>query len=432
MPGSARTDVIVVGAGLAGLCAALRLVEAGLAVDVLEAGDDVGGRVRTDVVDGLRLDRGFQLYNPAYPEGRRRLDHAALDLRPYLAGVVVTLNGRQHRLADPRRAPGWVRASLSAPVGSPVDKARFAALALRATITAPSRLTSQPDMSSALALSRAAIDGPLLESVLRPFLAGVFGEAELTTSRRFLDLALRSFMRGTPSVPALGMGEIPRQLASRLPAGTITFGAEVSEVGPSTVSHADGTARARAVIVATDASTAARLVPGLPEPRWNSLTTFYHLAPEPPSPLPVLHIDGHRRGPVVNTSVISNVAPSYASNGRHLVSSTCVGVHEGPGDEQAVRTQLALIYGRDTAGWEHVRTDVIARALPAMLPPHLVRSPVEFAMVGAGGTEGNGGVVVAGDHRDTSSIQGAMVSGRRAARVVIARVGADTGITRAG
>ena len=399
---------------------------------MLEAGDEVGGRVRTDVVDGLRLDRGFQLYNPAYPEARRRLDHAALDLRPYLAGVVVTLNGRQHRLADPRRAPSWVRASLSAPVGSPVAKARFAALALRATITAPSRLTSQPDMSSALALSRAAIDGPLLESVLRPFLAGVFGEAELTTSRRFLDLALRSFMRGTPSVPALGMGEIPRQLASRLPAGTITFGAEVSAVGPSTVSHADGTARARAVIVATDASTAARLVPGLPEPRWNSLTTFYHLAPEPPSPLPVLHIDGHRRGPVVNTSVISNVAPSYASNGRHLVSSTCVGVHEGPGDEQAVRTQLALIYGRDTRRLG-ARAHRRHRSGPAGDAPAAPRPlPVEFAMVGAGGTEGNGGVVVAGDHRDTSSIQGAMVSGRRAARVVLARLGADTGITRAG
>jgi phytoene dehydrogenase-like protein len=428
VPGSARTDVIVVGAGLAGLCAALSLVEAGVQVEVLEASDGVGGRVRTDVVDGLRLDRGFQLYNPAYPEARRRLDHAALNLRPYLAGVVVTLNGRQHRLADPRRHPNWLRASLSAPVGSPLAKARFAALALRAAITPPSRLTTQADTSSALALSRAAIEGPLLESVLRPFLAGVFGEGELTTSRRFLDLALRSFLRGTPSVPALGMEQIPRQLADHLPSGTISFGAEVTAVGPTTVGTEQGTARARAVIVATDASAAARLVPGLPKPRWNSLTTFYHLAAQPPSPLPVLHIDGHRRGPVVNTSVISNVAPSYATNNRHLVSSTCVGVLDGSADEQAVRRQLALIYGRDAGGWEHVRTDVIAQALPAMLPPHPVRSPLEFGEHG----EEAGGIVVAGDHRDTSSIQGAMVSGRRAAQAVLARLGVGTGATRAG
>ncbi len=426
MPGSEGADVIVVGAGLAGLCAALRLVEAGVHVQVLEASDAVGGRVRTDVVDGLQLDRGFQLYNPAYPEARRRLDHAALNLRPYLAGVVVTVNGRQHRMGDPRRQPSWIRASLSAPVGSPLAKARFAALALRATISPPSRLTTQADTSSEIALSRAAIDGSLLESVLRPFLAGVFGEAELTTSRRFLDLALRSFLRGTPSVPALGMGEIPRQLAGRLPSGTITLGAEVTEVGPTTARTDQGTARGRAVIVATDASTAARLVPGVPEPRWNSLTTFYHLAPEPPSPLPVLHIDGHRRGPVVNTSVISNVAPSYASNGRHLVSSTCVGMHGGPAGEQAVRTHLALIYGRDTASWEHVRTDVIAKALPAMLPPHPVRAPLEF------GEDGTEAIVVAGDHRDTSSIQGAMVSGRRAAQAVLGRLGVGLRATRAG
>ena len=426
MPGSARTDVIVVGAGLAGLCAALRLAEAGVQVEVLEASDGVGGRVRTDVVDGLRLDRGFQLYNPAYPEARRRLDHPALDLRPYLPGVVVTLDGRQHRLADPRRQPNWTLASLSAPLGSPLAKARFAALALRAAITPPAKLTGQDDMTSADALSRAGIDGPLLESVVRPFLAGVFGEAELATSRRFLDLALRSFVRGTPSVPALGMGQIPRQLAGHLPPSTITFGAEVLAAGPTTVRTEQGTARARAVIVATDASTAVRLVPGLPKPRWNSLTTFYHLAAQAPTALPVLHIDGHRRGPVVNTSVISNVAPSYASNGRHLVSSTCVGVHDGSADEQAVRTQLALIYGRETGGWEHVRTDVIAKALPAMLPPHPVRSPLEF------GNDGTEGIVVAGDHRDTSSIQGAMVSGRRAAQAVLTRLGVGMGATRAG
>ena len=419
MPGSAGSDVIVVGAGLAGLCAALRLTEAGLAVEVIDASDDVGGRVRTDIVDGLRLDRGFQLYNPAYPEARRVLDHAALDLRPYLAGVVVTLNDRHHRLADPRRQPSWTAASVLAPVGSPVVKARFAALALRAAIAPASTLTTQVDVSSALALSRAGVRGPLLESVLQPFLAGVFGEAELTTSRRFLDLALRSFVRGTPSVPALGMGEIPRQLAGRLPAGTIRLEIEVIAVGPTSVRTEEGTARARAVIVATDVSTAARLIPELPRPRWNSLTTFYHLAPQAPSALPVLHVDGHRRGPVVNTSVISNVAPSYASGGRHLVSSACVGVHDGPADEKTAREHLSLIYGHETAAWEHVRTDVIARALPAMDPPHPVRSPVEI---------GAQGVVVAGDHRDTSSIQGAMVSGRRAAQAILTRLG----VVRAG
>ena len=210
-------DVVIVGAGVAGLAAARTLHEAGLDIAVLEGGSAPGGRIRTDQVDGMLFDRGFQLYNPAYPEGQRVLDYAALDLRPLVAGVIVSLDGTAVRLGDPRRRLGWALGSLTAPLGSPWDKARFAAYAARCAYQNPQRLLTAPDISSAEALEAAGLSGDLLERVLKPFLAGVFLEDELTTSRHFMDLVLRSFVRGTPSLPARGMTAIPEQLAAGLP-----------------------------------------------------------------------------------------------------------------------------------------------------------------------------------------------------------------------
>lgn len=405
-------DVVVVGAGLAGLNAAVLLAGAGLDVRVLEAGDDVGGRVRTDDVDGMLLDRGFQLYNPAYPESRRRLDHAALELRGYAAGVVVALDGRRHRVGDPRRVPQWAVSSLRAPVAPLATKVRLAMLGGRLGLGPVRAVEAAPDSTIEQALEQRGLAGPLTERVLRPFLAGVFGEDELRTSRRFADLVLRSFVRGTPSVPAHGMGQIPRQLAARLPAGSVTTGTRVHRVAPGRVESTAGSLRTSCVVVATDAAGAADLLPGLDVPPANALTTLYHAAPQPPTDLSALFLDGERRGPVVNTSVISNVAPAYA-RGRALVSSSVLGARDDPATEAAVRAHLSVIYGTDTGEWEHVATYALPNALPAMLPPLQVRRPVALG----------DRVYVCGDHRDTASIQGAMVSGRRAAAAVLRDLG---------
>ncbi len=404
-----QVDVVVVGAGLAGLCAALRLSAAGLEVVVLESSDEVGGRVRTDEVDGLLLDRGFQLYNPSYPEGRRVLDHGALDLRPFTAGVLVSVGAQRHRLADPMRRPGWAWSSLRAPVGSAAAKARFVALAVRASRLSGRRLVEQPDTTTAQALAAAGVSSELVELVLRPFLAGVFLERELETSRRFLDAVLRSFVHGSPSAPAAGMRAIPQQLAGRLAPGAVRLRCQVSEVREGRVETADGAVVARAVVVATDPVTASRLLPGIPEPRMNGVTTWYHLAPRPPVGDAALVVDGQHRGPVVNTVVMTNAAPSYSGDSRVLVASSVLGVHDSDDDDHGVRRHLALLYGVDTAAWSTVRPYAIAQALPMMPPPHDFRRPVRLGA----------GAYVAGDHRDSASIQGAMVSGRRAADAVL-------------
>ena len=411
-------DVVVIGAGLAGLSAARQLAIHGVDVAVLEASDDVGGRVRTDVVDGLRLDRGFQVFNPAYPEAARVLDYEALDLRAFRPGVLAATDNGPTRLGDPRSLPGWALDSLSPRSGRLAGKLRFAAYLVRNARLSRGERENQEDMPADVALLSAGVGPDLLETVLRPFLSGVFLESELATSRRFLDLVLLSFAKGQPSVPAGGMQAIPNQLRDALPDGAVRLGVRVERVDDGVVHSSEGSVRARTVIVAADPRSAEDLLPPLQAPQGRDVTTWYYLADTPPDRLtngdPVVVVDGRReRGPLVNTVVLTHAAPSYASDGRVLVSASALGLHDDVESERAARNHLAQLYGVGTRSWQHVATYPIRYALPAMLPPLQVRRPVALGEW----------LFVAGDHRDTASIQGAMVSGRRAADAALLHLG---------
>ncbi|WP_052022397.1 NAD(P)/FAD-dependent oxidoreductase [Actinotalea ferrariae] len=406
--------VVVVGAGLAGLACARRLHAAGVPVLVLEASDGVGGRVRTDVVDGFRCDRGFQLLNPAYPEVPRVLDIPGLDLRAFGPGVVVAHAGRRHLLGDPRRLPASLPGDVLAG-GSLRSKLAFLRWALPA-LGPVDRLLAQEDGPLGASLDRAGVRGTFRTGVVDGFLAGVLADDSGETSTAFARLLVRTFARGLPGVPARGMGEVPRQLAAGLPAGSVRLGTPVVAVGPDRVRTGDGVEhRAAVVVVATDPATAGSLA-GVRVPPMRGLTTYWHTTPVgsgSPATLPVLHLDGDRSGPVVNTAVMTDVAAELAPPGRTLVASTVLGVTGDGAQERAVRDQLARVYGVATTGWETVVVHRIREALPAQLPPLVRRRPVVL----------DDGVLVAGDHRDTASIQGALVSGRRAADAVLARLG---------
>ncbi len=422
-----EADVVVIGAGLAGLACAARTTAAGLSVAVVERSDRVGGRVRTDVVDGFRCDRGFQLLNPAYPQARRVLDLPALRLQPLPSGVVVATAGRRRLLADPRRVglaalPAALDGALFAG-GSLREKARFARWALSCATRDPADLLSAPDEPWGSALDRLGITAALRTGVLDPFLAGVVAEIDGSTSRRFVELLVRSFVRGRPSVPWDGMQAIPDQLAAGLPAGTVHCQVAVTQIGPPSATGSTrmiqtehGSITARAVVVATDPISAAAFI-GCPAPVVRPLTTFWHTAPHPPSRSGALHLDGDRRGPVINTVVMTNAAPGYSPHARPLIASTILGLpaagaHE-PTSEAGVRRHLHLIYGVDTAPWEVVTVHAVEHALTAMPPPLDVRRPVDLGQ----------GLFVVGDHRDSASQQGALVSGRRGGDAVLHALG---------
>jgi hypothetical protein len=309
------------------------------------------------------------------------------------------------------------------PAGGLTGKAALAAFA-GACLALPARsVRRRLDVSAAEAWRRAHIPPDVVDTLLRPFLSGVLLEPEMTSSRRFTDLMFRMFARGASTVPAGGMQRLPEQIAGHLPHGSVRTGVRVHAVTPSGADTDDGPVAARAVVVATDGWAAADLLPGLVErPAPRGVTTVYHAAPLFPEAAGMLLLDAGG-SPVANSIAISVAAPEYAPPGQVLVSSSIV---HGPGparraaavdpDGHEVRQSLARLHRTDASSWQHVATYDLPRALPGMPAPHPMRRPVRLA-----GTAGT--VYVAGDHRDTSSIQGALVSGRRCAEAVLADLG---------
>lgn len=411
-------DAVVIGAGLAGLRCALRLARAGLDVVLLEA-QAVGGRQQTDAMDGFLLDRGFQVLNPAYPAVRRWVDVDALRLQRFPVGVRVRREDRTVELWHPLRHPSRVPATLGSGLITPRTAAALARWVVPALV-GPAAVLRGPDRSLDRGWKRVGLAGPLRREVLEPFLAGVLAEDDGSTSDAFARLLMRTFVLGAPGVPAEGIAALPAQLArAAAEAGaSVRPGMRVDALrtrdGVTEVDIAGAPAvRARAVVVAVGPQSVTDLLEA-PRPPTKGLQTWWFAADAAPSPSALLAVDGRRRGPVVNTAVMSHAAPSYAPPGRHLIQATCLlsaSDRTEPGAREAdVRRQLAEIWTPEAHGWSLLRRDDIVDALPAQPPPLRAARSVRMG----------DGRYVAGDHRDTASIQGALVSGERAARAVLA------------
>lgn len=413
--GVEETEILVIGAGLAGLRCASVLAAGGRDVRIWEAADDVGGRIKTDVIDGFRCDRGFQVLNPAYPELPRCVDIATLRLQPFGPGVGVRRERGSVVLAHPLRQPARLPAMLARRGVTPADLialARWAHPALR-----PGKLTgrSGEDTTLVAALDQAGLQGELRRVVER-FLSGVLLDDSGTTSNAFALLLVRMFALGVPALPAEGMQALPRHLAAPL-LGRVSLGRSVTEVvrvgAGWRAEAADGaTINARVVVIATDARSAARLTGTQPGPTRAVVTDWWATA-RPWNGPPMLWVDGRSGppGPVVNTAVISAAAPSYAPPGRHLIQASALLDPAGiaPSESQ-MRAHAADILGVEPSDWQPVTRHVVTDALPVQPPPLVVRRRVHDPS----------GVWVCGDHIDTASIQGALVSGRRTGAAVLA------------
>jgi hypothetical protein len=408
-------DIAIVGAGLAGLSAALTAQRAGLSVVLIEGSDRVGGRVTSDVIDGFICDRGFQVFNPAYPHSKSLLNYDLLSLRSFAPGIRIVDGDHDKFLANVLRdvtyAPTMVKQLLHGGLQETTDFIKFIAYAGNATITSRPAVFETDARSS---LKQAGISDSFIELYLRPFLTGVFLEGSLESSRRFLDFVVEYFVKGVPALPADGMRAISEQLAHNLHSDSLHLNTWVHRVAPHEVVTDGGTLSAQAVIVATDMDTASAWL-GIDSRGWNSVTTWYHVADGARAQLnggkPQLVVDASD-GPVINSIPLSHAAATYAPVGKHLISSSTLGTDTSSEMEQRVRRQLASMYRTDTSDWDLIATYPIARALPRTLPPFVARSDSKI----------DDGLFVAGDTITLPSIDSAMESGMRAARAAIADI----------
>ncbi|MDH5562609.1 MAG: FAD-dependent oxidoreductase [Nitrospirota bacterium] len=408
-----NSDVLIIGAGLAGLSCASTLESSGISYLVLEASDMTGGRVRTDHVNGFLLDRGFQVFSTAYPEAQRQLDYSALKLHHFSPGAVIRFGGKWHRMLDPFRHPFSALEGLLTPIGTFSDKclvAKFRHRALSGTIP---EVFSRQETSTLRYLQDFGFSASMIERFFRPFLGGVFLDRELKTSSRMAEFIFRMFASGDTSLPSEGMGAISQQLCSRLPPEKIRTQARVTSIHKTTVILESGESlTAHGIVVATEGPVTGELIPSLNPPPYGHATTLYFSAPETPFKGPYLLLNGEGVGPINNLCVLSQVAPTYSKNSQQLLSVSVLNrLGQSESDlESEVRRQLKDWFGTQEKDWQHLHTSTITAAQPKQIVPF--SNPYSFQPNFQNGT------FVCGDFCATGTIDGALYSGRRAGKEI--------------
>ena len=373
-------DCIVVGAGLAGLSAVRELEKSGRSVLLLEASDSVGGRVRSDYIDGFICDRGFQVINPKYPEVAKSGVLKDLDFK-YISGQI--------RLADYQRKVGYSLSTFSSQFGSVGEKLKLL------------RFVANPKVSNLRSFGDYTNSFPMLyERVLKPFLTGVFLSDPKNIAGDVAQEILRSFVKSLPGIPAGGVGQFSQRLAASIKNLKLNERAEMITKGK--VVTTAGQYNAKYIVVATDPTTAAQLVTGSALPKMFESTTAYFATSDLPMDGKNLVISSNSK--LVNSIVISQVSAKYAPVGQHLISATSL----SPITESVFRKELASIWQMNTQQWQYVANYEIKQSLPAHLPGQSKSRNLQLAE----------GVYVAGDHMATPSQQGAMKSGYLAARAI--------------
>lgn len=415
MPEPTHSDVLVIGAGLSGLIAALTLQEQQRNVMLLEATDRPGGRIKTDEVEGFLLDRGFQVLLTEYPEAKRYLDYEALRLRSFLPGALILNENGQYEIADPSRVPSAAFKTLFAKVFSLNDKLNILKVRNRLKSLSVEEIFEQEEKSTLAVIQEYGFSERMLRNFFQPFMGGVFLEHGLTTSRREFDFVFKMFSEGDTAIPERGMEEIPKQLASRLKPGTLLSNHSVQSIDGQTVTTDQGiTFTAPQILLATEPNELLKNHYSVEnaEPHHSTVNAYY-VAETSPIPKPVLALNATAGRIVNNLVVMSEVSPAYAPADKHLISVSINGLRAESDEELngKIKNELKPWLGDQPESWTHLKTYRIDYALPNQDRVFHDLSPEKCKV--------QEGLYVTGDHLLNGSINAAMRAGRQAAEVIL-------------
>lgn len=403
-------DAIIVGAGLAGLTAAIHLEEYNLKPLIIERDSRVGGRVKTDELNGFLLDHGFQVLLEEYPMAKKYLDYHALQLQPFTAGAICFNGPEKFKVKDTKRNPLAAVSMAFSPVGSFMDKIRLGNLVAELQKQSLEVLFDKPEMPTIEYLKKRGFSKKIVNRFFKPFLGGIFLDQELSTSSRMFEFVFKLFSEGNTSIPAGGMEEIPKQLKSRLSKTQFMFNTEVKNVSSGVVTLKNGEQVFSEQIIVT--------IPGIIHQEtsalsWNSTSTFYFEADKTIIGKPLIALNHGKNALVNNFVILTDASKAYAPKGKVLVSASLTHSPTESVEETSrrIKNELALSFGVEVQKWKYLKSYQIKKALPR-LTNLKYEMPLEEALIADG-------VYVAGDYLLNPSINAAMQSGEAAAKALV-------------
>ena len=409
-----KPKITIIGAGIAGLTAAVYLCKKGFDIQILESSERAGGRIKTDFVEGFRLDRGFQVLLTEYPETKSLLDYEKLNLKRFLPGATVLYDGGQFEIADPFRRPSALFATLFAPVGSIKDKINTLFLKNKLLKISISEIFKQKETNTNLHLKNYGFSSKIIDRFYKPFFSGIFLENNLETSGNMFDFVMKMFSEGDTAVPALGMEEIPKQLVAMLPKNAIQYNMKVLKIENNTIICENGKVfETDKIIIATEATGFARNYIPKNKQNFRQVTNVYFEANIAPTKKAVVVLNASKnRKWVNNLTVVSNISEQYAPKNKVLIAVSLNGIPD-VSDEilaQNMKGELTNWYGNQVNSWRMLKTYRINYALPNQEQVKNELSETDLRI--------NENLFICGDHLMNGSINAAMKSGRLVAELI--------------
>ncbi len=400
------TNPIIIGAGIAGLIAAIELEKAGFTPTIIEASDRVGGRVKTDTVDGLKLDHGFQVLLTAYPEAKHYLDYDKLDLIRFSPGSVIYKDSKPTKIGDPQRGISFLWPTITASIGSLRDKFLILKLSKKLQNKNVKAIFSDVEKTTLYYLKDFGFSDKMIHHFFQPFFAGIFLEEDLSTSSRMFEFVYKMFSTGDAAVPKAGMQAIPDQLAAQLKNTNIRLNTTVKSIADKTINLGNAESiTAEHIIIATDPSPFFQDKSTAVD--WKSCHTIYLEADKSVLNETIIGLLPNKNLFVNNFHFLEDVFDIDKS----VISVTVVRDHKLSEDELISKVKDELQEHCGIRATELLKTYYIKKALPDITDLQLIPSSNQTTI--------REGIYVCGDHLTYGSLNAAMANGRQAAEALI-------------